>query len=583
MSRRILVIFICIFSLCFCYRASSSPYTQIFKDGNLEKIYQTGTQADWDSILAYFEAVDIDTQSFAVEVTGIYELTNPIYWTKSGSELYPIKIKGALPDQASGFYGSYMDTTSDSSLRLPSSPAFWFQDKEFITIENLYFFNFSDLDSTISSWEDCSKWDFRQAIHLHRSSHIRISNCLFEDMLGHCPVGAIGIHGGIENIVEFCTFKSLDTSNRYLHAVYLISECIGDTIRDNYITYCSGDPFRVRDGSNYNQFIGNIVDTCGSSSYYGSWFKTDSEAPCIGNMVKNTNCNQPDPEAETSSKYFSNSNYIRKFHDINDFSVYETSPDSAFISSDFFDPAMPFYMPEVDHNNIFFTIDPQLNIHKDPVIGEDPAFFGFDEGEGIYKSHVYLNGFAQLFTQITYADPTKFYLNDVGDTIWTDVSTVQRIKIDLIDEENHLKPRIFDRPVYLRTVQGDTIDYMLLERWIVQPDSGEKVLLIDGADQRIEFNLTDLAQDYDIFLLPGELHETVLWYLQNDPEQGWEYFNFNAIEKSIKSGTEEEIFYAILQDEEQYCFVVSEKPDSDREKSSQYWIRIIPIEKKSPK
>jgi hypothetical protein len=564
-----------------------TPYVKILKNEVEDKVYDTGTQADWDSVLIYFKSIDVGTDNYEVFVDSIYYLTEPIIWQTSGVSDHPIVIKGISGLLTSGFDGGTMDTTQYPINGVTQgSPAFNFLNVSNIIVKDLRFRNFSDMDSFNLVPKDCSRYEDREAVKMFNSTDILIRNCIFEKLYGLCPNSAIKIIQSEQIIVDSCKFWDLRASGTLLHAVYMHQHSSENIIKNNYVSYCSGDVFRVRDGCNNNLFDGNVVDTCAGHAFYGAWyqrpelFPNSNEIPSVGNKVINTICNGPDPDITNGNGEMAwalpNGNFIRKLFDYphhDSVEVYYRWPNRI---TDLYDSTKAFYMPENNHGNTFNTVNPEVieKLAVNPVIGIDDAYIWFLQNiGGLYKAQLDPNG----------NDDLELQVNDVYHDLYIPNNIKEVFAFNLSVPSTDIRPRVFDAPVILRTMEGDSIASMLLERWIVQPDSGEKVLLIDGADQRIEFNLTDLAQDYDIFLLPGELHETVLWYLQNDPEQGWEYFNFNAIEKSIKSGTEEEIFYAILQDEEQYCFVVSEKPDSDREKSSQYWIRIIPIEKKSPK
>lgn len=101
--------------------------------------------------------------------------------------------------------------------------------------------------------------------------------------------GAIRILNGSRCSVTFCDFKNIINTVRpeLLHAIYLAHGSRNCTISDNVINTCTGDVFRVRDGSNYNSFSDNVIINSRMHSLFGDWFDQGDEKASFGNIVKN--------------------------------------------------------------------------------------------------------------------------------------------------------------------------------------------------------------------------------------------------------------------------------------------------------
>jgi hypothetical protein len=100
--------------------------------------------------------------------------------------------------------------------------------------------------------------------------------------------GAVTAIASSKNVFRHNSFIS--TTNRpgawadLIHAFYLAHGSTDNLIEDNDIHYCSGNPFKFRDGSNRNTIRGNYVEFAGAKGFFSSR-KRGAEALSIGNIL----------------------------------------------------------------------------------------------------------------------------------------------------------------------------------------------------------------------------------------------------------------------------------------------------------
>lgn len=92
------------------------------------------------------------------------------------------------------------------------------------------------------------------------------------------------------------TFRNIENAGRgeLLHAVYMAHYSSGNTVAYNYMAYVSGDPIRLRDGSNSNILAGNTFGRTGVTAHASAWLctgdactKQTPETASLGNTFKN--------------------------------------------------------------------------------------------------------------------------------------------------------------------------------------------------------------------------------------------------------------------------------------------------------
>lgn len=115
----------------------------------------------------------------------------------------------------------------------------------------------------------------------------RVYGCYFTEIgnlvnEGNYGYGAIDLVNSRGNEIRNNHF--VDVANRpgwaaNMHGVYLAHGSSENVIRSNKFKRISGDPIRVRDGSNSNQVIGNAFEETGSHGYISDWWCDKSQNP----------------------------------------------------------------------------------------------------------------------------------------------------------------------------------------------------------------------------------------------------------------------------------------------------------------
>ena len=164
-----------------------------------------------------------------------------------------------------------------------------------ITIEGLTIKNYLNAISlgTSNRCEDCSYTE------LSNNSHNKIINNTFTN-IGNAfsnkfqnSYSVIGIHSSTDNIIEGNNFYKIENdkidergerTRILIHAIYLAHYSSRNWIKDNYVAYCSGDPFRIRNASNDNLFERNYVYRSGYAAFAATWYNN-------GGYDKTNNCN----------------------------------------------------------------------------------------------------------------------------------------------------------------------------------------------------------------------------------------------------------------------------------------------------
>ena len=121
----------------------------------------------------------------------------------------------------------------------------------------------------------------------------KVINCIFDhigtkyfdagDLTGY---SAIGIVYSNNNIIEGNIFNYIENKKEYrqswIHAIYLSHNGSDNTIKNNYINMCSGDPIKLRNGSNNNKIINNYIENSGIKGFVRDLPDTSTEVISSG-------------------------------------------------------------------------------------------------------------------------------------------------------------------------------------------------------------------------------------------------------------------------------------------------------------
>lgn len=94
---------------------------------------------------------------------------------------------------------------------------------------------------------------------------------------------------------HFLHVENASGSGGLMHALYLAHGSSQNDIRANRFVGISGDPVRLRDGSNHNQVVDNVLETAGSVAFISDWW-CDKDA--------NPNCTKPSGECPSWENAF---------------------------------------------------------------------------------------------------------------------------------------------------------------------------------------------------------------------------------------------------------------------------------------
>lgn len=141
-----------------------------------------------------------------------------------------------------------------------------------------------------------------------------VENCVFEN-IGRKFLGifneeasrgtaTISFANSNNNVVRnniFVKLENEDSTAVLIHAVYLAYHSSNNLIANNYVTHCSGDPIKVRDGSNNNLIKNNYFEKSGRLSFVQDNYREDQgEVPSTGNEIDNNTFTFPYPYNSTA-------------------------------------------------------------------------------------------------------------------------------------------------------------------------------------------------------------------------------------------------------------------------------------------
>jgi hypothetical protein len=122
---------------------------------------------------------------------------------------------------------------------------------------------------------------------------------------------ALGLSNSTHNLIEGNVFYQIENEkigeNGYssavlIHAIYLANYSSNNTVRNNYVSLCSGGAFRLRNSCNNNLFEYNYIDQSGKYGFISEWYRTPEEYPDTpekssnDNFIKNNICTYPYPK-----------------------------------------------------------------------------------------------------------------------------------------------------------------------------------------------------------------------------------------------------------------------------------------------
>lgn len=132
-----------------------------------------------------------------------------------------------------------------------------------------------------------------------QSSHNIIRNNVFR-FIGNkfststaMAYSALGLTNSSHNVVESNIFYRIESTNHagHLHAIYIAHYCTDNTIKNNYVSLCSGDPFRIRNSCDSNTFESNYLDQSGKEGFIGDWYdQNGTEFKSTNTFIKDNIC-----------------------------------------------------------------------------------------------------------------------------------------------------------------------------------------------------------------------------------------------------------------------------------------------------
>jgi Right handed beta helix region len=131
----------------------------------------------------------------------------------------------------------------------------------------------------------------------------RVFGCLLTD-IGNLANPGDGGYGGLDlvnsrgNVIRnnhFVDVENASGAQGLMHAVYLAHGSSENEIRSNRFVGVSGDPIRVRDGSNRNEVTDNVFEDTGSVAFISDWW-------C--DMDANPACTKPSGECPSWESAF---------------------------------------------------------------------------------------------------------------------------------------------------------------------------------------------------------------------------------------------------------------------------------------
>ncbi len=127
--------------------------------------------------------------------------------------------------------------------------------------------------------------------------HFNRIGAYFTRLKDDVSYSVVNLKNSRNNQISRCSFTSALNEyvphNNLLHAIYIASFSINNTISYNHFEDIAGDPIRIRDRSNYNKINENTFVNSGHTAFYSDWHNiNDNECRSYGNEFKRNTCSK---------------------------------------------------------------------------------------------------------------------------------------------------------------------------------------------------------------------------------------------------------------------------------------------------
>lgn len=435
-----------------------------------------------------------------------WDALNLTYWSNRNTCLY-----GNLPGSIVNWFNITFDGNDNRIFSVYNGDGFTlhFAKCNSITVKNMTIERIDPLNS--------SSTNYNGSIRLRESKYCILSNLEIitnGDLLG----AGISLHQSSYN--KIYNIRAKITGSRSLHFAYLyhrsnynfFDNCTIDTYGPNKENPKKGPPIKVRDDCINNVF--NNINVIAHTPILAGWIESyvqGTESYSKNNKI--TNCTFIDSFSNSivpKIKYnmYANSNYSLNH------------------------PAVQGYWT-----------DPNM---QDYVVGEDPG---------------YINQKSNVFSDICKHWPDNHAYSRYF-PLFNVTTTEPNINIKWKDWEdrweiscNDNKPRVFSVNIR-KFLSKELIKSYYMEHWVVKKENwaGSKYYCIEGANEVILFSLENMQYNFDLFLLPGDINESMINGLKDNV--GW--LKKSAIKgcSSQNRGTLKDSFSKYLSKGKKYWAVV---------------------------
>ena len=126
-------------------------------------------------------------------------------------------------------------------------------------------------------------------VRLERLTFRRIGTQHSSTGNGYAALSLTGAQGTRVIEASFKDIENAEPNESYIHAIYM-SDATHDTrVIDSRFSNVSGDPIRVRDGSNWNRVEGGSFSRTGKYAILSAWHNPGAgESPSAGNTLRNS-------------------------------------------------------------------------------------------------------------------------------------------------------------------------------------------------------------------------------------------------------------------------------------------------------
>ena len=142
------------------------------------------------------------------------------------------------------------------------------------------------------------RWvDSTNGIRVSGAFNVRLERLTFERIgtqhsatgNGYAALSLSGTQGTRVIEARFRDIENAEPRESYIHAIYMSGETHGTQVIDSRFFNISGDPIRVRDGSNWNRVEGGSFTRTGKYAILSAWHNPGAgESPSAGNTLRNS-------------------------------------------------------------------------------------------------------------------------------------------------------------------------------------------------------------------------------------------------------------------------------------------------------